>query len=171
MTAKKANVEAAREAVKVFLGLVKLASEPGRGPAAFRREAMNRVGDSKFDPRAAEAYVEAAEAGDPVAMEAVGHAAAWYLSEGEPVPEILRPYAFEALTRYHLSSRKKKRGRQHENYLRDDLIRLAVKTAQEHGLDFTRNEATEAPSACSLIAEGLGMSENNVARIVRVSQK
>jgi hypothetical protein len=177
MTAKKkkAHVEAAREAVRALLALVKLASESGRGRDAFRRDAMIRVGDSKFDPRAAMAFVEAAEAGDPVAMEAVEHAIAWYVRESEPVPEILRPYLFEVLL-LHRSSRKQKRGRHHENYLRDDLIRLAVKTAEDYGLDRTRNEATEAPSACSVIVEalaenGVQMSEGNVARIARVSRK
>jgi hypothetical protein len=179
MTAKKKpHVEAAREAreaVRSLLALVKLASEPGRGRAAFRMDAMSRVGDSKFDPRAAMAFVEAAEAGEPVAMEAVDHAIAWYVQANEPIPEILRPYLFEVLL-LHRSSRKKKRGRHHDNDLRDDVIRLAVRTAMEYGLDRTRNEATEAPSACSIVADelaanGVDMNESNVYRIACFSQK
>jgi hypothetical protein len=176
MTAKKAkHVEAAREAVRVLLALVKLASEPGRGRDAFRMDAMSRVGDSKFDPRAAMAFVEAAEAGDPVAMEAVDHAIAWYVQASEPVPEILRPYLFEVLL-LHRSSRKQKRGRHHENYLRDDLIRLAVRTAEGYGFSRTRNEATDGPSACSIVSEelavnGVDMGERNVADIARGNRK
>jgi hypothetical protein len=173
MTAK--HVEAAREAVRSLLALVKLASEPGRGRAAFRMDAMFWAADSNVDSRAAMTVAQAAEAGDPDAMLAVHHAIAWHVGQGQPVPEILRLYLFELLL-LKPPTRKRKRGRHHENYLRDDLIRLAVRTAMGHGLDRTRNEATEAPSACSVVAEelaanGVDMSENNVARIVRVSQK
>jgi hypothetical protein len=104
-------------------------------------------------------------------MEAMDHAIAWYVRESEPVPEILRPYLFEVLL-LHRSSRKQKRGSHHKNYLRDDLIRLAVKTVGGYGLDRTRNAATAAPSACSVVAEvlaenGVHMGEDNVERITR----
>jgi hypothetical protein len=71
MTAKKVHVESAREAVRPLLALVKLASEPGRGRAAFRMDAMFWAVDSNVDSRAAMTVVQAAEAGDPDAMQAV----------------------------------------------------------------------------------------------------
>jgi hypothetical protein len=171
MTAKKAHVEAAREAVRSLLALVKLASEPGRGRAAFRMDAMFWAVDS----REAMTVAQAAEAGDPDAMYAVHHAIAWHVGQGQPVPEILRPYLFELLL-LKPPTRKRKRGRHHENYLRDDLIRLAVKTTEGYGFDRTRNEATEAPSACSIVADelaanGVDMNESNVYRIACFSQK
>jgi hypothetical protein len=124
---------------------------------------------SRFEPMQAMALVEAAEAGDPVARGAVHQAIAWFVREGEPVPEILRAYLSELLLLEN-PDRKGKRGRHHENYLRDSLIKLAVKAAMDCGLDPTRNEATDAPSACSVVAEVLaendaGMGEANVARI------
>jgi hypothetical protein len=171
MTAKKVHVESAREAVRPLLALVKLASEPGRGRAAFRMDAMFWAVDS----REAMTVAQAAEAGDPDAMHAVHQAIAWHVGEGQPVPEILRPYLFELLL-LKPPTRKRKRGRHHENYLRDDLIRLAVKAAEGYGLNRTRNEATEAPSACSIVSEelavnGVDMGERNVADIARGNRK
>jgi hypothetical protein len=138
-------------------------------------DAMFWAADSNVDSRAAMTVAQAAEAGDPDAMQAVHHAIAWYVGQGQPVLEILRPYLFELLL-LKPPIRKRKRGRHHENYLRDDLIRLAVRTAMDHGLDRTRNEATEGPSACSIVAEelaanGVDMGERNVADIARGNRK
>jgi hypothetical protein len=168
MTAKKVHVESAREVVRSLLALVKVASEPGRGRVAFRMDAMFWAVDSNVDSRAAMTVAQAAEAGDPDAMQAAHHAIAWYVGQGQPVPEIWRPYLF--------ATRKRKRGRHHENYLRDGLIRLAVRTAEGYGLGRTRNEATEAPSACSIVAEelaanGVDMGERSVADIARGNRK
>jgi hypothetical protein len=170
-TRKAANVESAREVVRALLSLVKLASEPGRGRDAFRIDAMFWAADSNVDSRAAMTVAQAAEAGDPDAMHAVHQAIAWHVGQGQPVPEILRPYLFELLL-LKPPTRKQKRGRHHQNYLRDDLIRLAVKAAEGYGFSRTRNEATEAPSACSIVSEelaanGVKMGEENVADIVR----
>jgi hypothetical protein len=111
MTAKKAkHVETAREAVRSLLALVKLASEPGRGRAAFRMDAMFWAVDSNVDMTVA----QAAEAGDPDAMLAAHHAIAWYVLQGRPVPEVWRPYLFELLL-LKPPIRKRKRGRHHDN--------------------------------------------------------
>jgi hypothetical protein len=113
------------------------------------------------------AFVEAAEAGDPDAMQAVHHAIAWFVGEGEPIPEVLRPYLFELLL-LKPPTRKRKRGRHHENYLRDDLIRLAVRTAEGFGFSRTRNEATDGPSACSIVSEELAARiERSDIRVLR----
>ena len=119
---------------------------------------------------AATALIEAAEAGDPVAIEAVHQAIIWFVRNDEPLPEQLRAYLIELLLLH--PGRKKKRGRHHDNYLRDSLINLAVKAAMDCGLSRTRNDATDGPSACSVVAEvlaenGVHMDESNVERITR----
>jgi hypothetical protein len=169
------DVEGARVAARMILSMVKLASESGRGPAAFRSDEIFRAIHSRFEPMAAVALVEAAEDGYPIAIEAVHQAIAWFIKEGEPVPEILRNYLLELLLLQN-PGRKRKRGRHHENYLRDSLIKLAVKAAMGYGLHPTRNEATDAPSACSVVAEvlaenGAKMREGNVARVAGRFQK
>ena len=122
----------------------------------------------------AAALIEAAEAGDPVATEAVHQAIIWFVRNDEPLTEQLRAYLIELLLLH--PGRKKKRGRHHDNYLRDSLINLAVKAAMGCGLSRTRSVATEGPSAASVVAEVLGengvhMDESNVERITRPSRK
>ena len=172
---KKQPVESAREAARVLLSGVKLASEPARGRAAFRTDAMFKVADSRFEsPMTAAALIEAAEAGDPVATEAVHQAIIWFVRNDEPLTEQLREYLIELLLLR--PGRKQKRGRHHDNYLRDDRIKFAVKAAMDCGLGHTRNDATDGPSACSVVAEvlaenGVHMDESNVERITRPSRK
>ena len=170
------NIQSARQAARMLLSAIKLAVDPNRGRATFLNDAMLKAVDAKFNNRAAMAAVEAAEAGDPLATEAVHQAIAWYVREGEPLPESLRAYLIELLL-LKPPIRKQKKGRQHDNYLRDSLIRMAVLAAvTDYGLNRTRNESVDEPSACSLVAEvlaenGVNMGEANVERITRPNQK
>jgi hypothetical protein len=162
------NVEGAREAARVMLASVKMASVPMRGQSAFLWDAFFKATDSRFEPMLAVSLVESAEEGDPVAKEAVHNAIAWFVTEGECVPEILRNYLLELLLLQ--KSGPKKKGRHHDNYLRDSIIARAVKAAMEYGIDRTRNGAGKEASACSIVADvlaenGVNMSEANVARI------
>jgi hypothetical protein len=64
------------------------------------------------------------------------------------------------------SGSKKKQGRKrNENWLRDTSITEAVHLAITLGLTATRNEATSKPSACSVVADVLHMTEASVQKI------
>ena len=132
------------------------------------------MASSHYDPQPADILIEAAEQGDPIAKQAVHHAIMWYVSHGDPVPERLRNYLAELLVQHNYGP-KKRAG--HKNYLRDQLIRHAVKAVCGHGFNPTRNPASaDHPSGCSIVRDvlsefGVNLSEKTIEEILDNSAK
>ena len=172
---RKPNIDGAMKTARMLLGLAPMAAKPGRGAEAYlNTTALDLTNDVRFDPTKAEPIINAAAAGDQLARKAVHTAAKWFVENGEPLPDVLRRYVVDLL----LVTRggPGRRGRKpHQNFLRDYLIRHAVRAVCEYGFAETRNPATSTPSACSIVAEvlaenGVHMTERNVEEIVSPSQ-
>jgi hypothetical protein len=130
---------------------------------------MDLTEDVRWAPARAAPIVDAARRRDAVARAAVHKAVEWFLIHSEPLPNLLRDYVLELL--FGRVGAPKKRGRSpHGHYLRDGLIKLAAEAVTQHGFKMTRNPATSAPSACSIVSEvlaeyGVHMVEKNVEAI------
>jgi hypothetical protein len=169
--ATKARIDAAKATARIFL--TRIIAEPERGRAMVFRDAVADAASAHFDLDRAVEVVRKAEAGDKEAGDAVCRAAAWYLENGEMVPDVLRPYAI-LVWKTGRAPRAKRTSK--NNALRDQCIVAAVRGVRECGFDLTRNKGSRGrPSACSIVAEvlaeiGIHMSEGNVGEICRLSQ-
>ena len=169
MTGEKRNVVGARKEARAILSCLGC-GRGGGGPLAYQYDAVFQVNDSRFDPDAAKGIVEAAKAGDHDARAALHLAIAWMLRERAELPDPLRQYLIDLLV---TAGGPHKRGRRaHEHHVRNSVIALAVKAVMGHGFDHRRNQATDGPSACSIVAEaladvGIYMTEANIGKLSR----
>jgi hypothetical protein len=168
----KPNIDGAKADARTLLADIKQLADPGRGRTGYAIEAVLTVASSHYDPKPAEALIEAAEQGDPIAKKAVHLAIMWYVTHGDPVPDRLREYLAELLARDY--GPRKKAG--HRNYLRDQLIRRAIKAVCDHGFNPTRNPASKGPCGCSIVLDvlaesGVHLSEKTIEEILGKSAK
>lgn len=168
--AQQPNLDGAKAAARMLLADIKLLSDPARGRAAFTTDAVFTVAQpSDTEQKLADALVEAAEQGDPYARQATHQAVMWFITHGDPLPQRLRDYLAEILLVRDYGPRKKAG---HKNYLRDQMIRHAVKTVCNHGFNKTRNPASENhPSGCSIVRDvlaefGVNLSEKTIEEIL-----
>jgi hypothetical protein len=169
----KPNIDGAQADARIWLADIKQLADPTRGRTAYAIEAVLTVASSHYDPKPADVLIEAAEQGDPIAKNAVHTAIMWYVAHGDPVPDRLRDYLAEILLVRDYGPRKKAG---HQNYLRDQLIRNAVKAVCDHGFNPTRNPASEDPCGCSIVRDvlaesGVHLSEKTIEEILGKSAK
>jgi len=110
-----------------------------------------------------------AEAGWHNAHEAVCNGADSMIMNNEPMPDRLRAYII-GLAREGKPRPSKPGKNAFDNFGRNICIVVAIKRLVEMGLSATRNEASESPSACSIVAEvyarfGVHMSERAVEKV------
>ena len=116
-----------------------------------------------------ERLIDKARKGDRVATKLLCDAAAEFIEEGKQLPQGLRAYIVEVLRKP--DDTPKKRGQDpFANYPRNFDIACTIANVVSMGFKATRNQATEAESACSIVQQalervGVHMSEANVEKI------
>ena len=98
-----------------------------------------------------------ARAGWDLADEALREAIIEFLDRGEPMPTYLASYNMEVARGgfRHVPGPKKA-----DNFFRDLALMMVVeKLVEKFGLKPTRNRASKRPSACSILAQAIGLSE------------
>jgi hypothetical protein len=124
-----------------------------------------------YKARKADALIDRAREGDPIAMEATWEIAANFVDAGYVLPEGLRQYIVDLLLGSAVITPAKRRGRTHYvNYGRDFQIACVIRHIMDRGFRPTRNNATENESACSIVNRalqrlGLHLSEGAVVKI------
>jgi hypothetical protein len=140
-------------------------------PEEFERlvqETINRLaynGPLNIPP---EQLIRAAGEGVPEAHEALCQLALKLTQEGKPLPWQLQRYIVSVAAASRLS--KPRGGDKGANRIRDIYILATLRHLERKGIKPTRNEATDAPSGCSIVAEalkrgGAALSEQAVAKI------
>lgn len=163
------NLAGARAAAKFFVDIVSDAIQAENGQDTVFQEAMHAALSSEFHAEQMEPYIKAAYDGDEIASTGLKHAIIGFIECGMPIPPALRKFAAEVIA--HSTHPKRKPGvKKHKNYQRDAWIKRAVTAAMEHGVERTRNESTEAESACSIVCDelakaGIVVSEKSIERI------
>jgi len=84
-----------------------------------------------------------------------------YIASGWALPQNLRRYIVERLR--NLEPRQRRGRKASENFIRNFRIVRAIEELARLGVSPTRNEATEAESACSMIANALRDTENQLS--------
>jgi hypothetical protein len=113
--------------------------------------------------------IEWAETGAALPDRALREVAAEMLEHGQKPPASITSHVTKSLLR----APKKRRGRfdEADNWLRDQCYATIIAMAQETWLiDYTRNSASDGPSACSVLsaalaARGITLKERRLAQI------
>jgi hypothetical protein len=119
----------------------------------------------------ARAVIEAAKKGDRFARRALHSKLSDDIADDLPIMGEYKKYLFWLL--HDTQDGKQRKGRHPKlNHHRDQWICKAVSLAMSHGFRLTRNRASDAPSAASLVADaltefGFHMTEANVELIAK----
>jgi hypothetical protein len=118
--------------------------------------ALYPEGPAIYDDTKGEDLIAKARDGDQVARKLLFWVAARFVETGCAMPNHLRRYVAETLTSQSRVAPQPRRGpNPYANHARDTDIADAVKKIVELGFRPTRNRATEAESACSIVAKAL----------------
>ena len=123
------------------------------------------------------ALIEDADKGDADAHQAVCEIIADYIKTKTPAPSILRGFMLELLSGARSKPAPTRGWDKVASYSRDACIQLVVNHLMYRGgFSRTRNPATDAPSACSIVADvlgelGISLSEKSVAKITTPRRK
>jgi hypothetical protein len=123
-----------------------------------------------YDDEKSAALIHKAQNGDAAARYVLYDVAAKFVESGRSLPERLRAYIVGVLSSA-ASAQHVRRGRNpYAKHPRNFDIALAVREVVVLGFRPTRNAATEAASACSIVKQaletlGIHMTEKNVEKI------
>ena len=106
-----------------------------------------------YDDEKAPALIDEARLGTAGADVVLCEAASNFIVSGHPLPKNLRRYIVERLR--NLKPRQRRGRKANENFIRNFGIVRAIEQLARLGVSPTRNEATKAESACSVIANAL----------------
>jgi hypothetical protein len=84
-----------------------------------------------------------------------------YLVSGYTLPENLQGYIVERLR--NLEPRQRRGRKANANFIRNFRIVRAIERLVRLGVSPTRNDVTEAESACSMIANALGENQDQLS--------